>query len=151
MKRLMNEKPPLTLMIGYLTLIISIVLIVWGVWMCFNPSDGMQMLVDTVSSLGITLSLEDAAIVGGFSLIGMGIVAIAIVMIGMGHLLKGRKIMWFVAIILYLSSFIPCLYTLVTSIGNGDGVGPAGPLPVVVSVLVVLYLLRPEVKENYGF
>jgi len=126
-------------------------MIVWGVWMCFNPSDGMQLLIDTVSSFGIIVSLEDAAIIGGFSLIGMGVVAIGIVLVGMGHLLKGRKILWFIAIILYIASLVPCTYTLLTSVSDGDGWGPAGPFPVIVAVLVVIYLLRPEVKENYGF
>ena len=150
-KRPMSEKPPLTLMIGYLTIIVSLVMIVWGAWMCFNASDGMRLLVDTVGYFGIHLSLETAAIIGGFSLIAMGAVAVDIVLVGMGHLLKGRRIMWYVAFILYLGSFIPCSYTLIESLMSGNGVGPAGPLPVVVSVLVVIYLLRPEVKENYGF
>jgi len=138
-------------MIGYSILIASLIVIVWGIWLCFNPSAGMQMLVDTVGYFGISISLENAAIVGGLSMIAMGIVAIGIVMVGMGRLLKGQKIMWFIAIVLYAVSFAPCLYTVVVSIMNGDGWGPAGPFPVAVAVLVVLYLLRPEVKENYGF
>jgi len=111
-------------------------------------------LVDTLSSVGISISLADAAIVGGLSLIGMGVVAMGIVMMGMSllkNVLRGRKILWFIGIVLYAGSLIPCTYTLVTSISNGDGVGPAGPFPVIVPILVVLYLLRPEVKERFGF
>jgi hypothetical protein len=146
----MNEKPSLTSILGYLTLVTGLLLVVWGAWMCFNPSDDVQILVDVLNDVGIGISLAGASALGGVSLAIMGLIAMLIVIIGMGFF-KGFKVAWFIAVIVYAGSFIACTYTFFESLLNGNGMASAGPLPMIVSALVVLYLLRPEVKERFGF
>lgn len=99
--------------------------------------------------LGVAIDLGGlGGVVGGTMLI-VGIVEL---IVGIGFF-KGWRIIWFLAVIVAIIDIILNLFSLITS--WGELTANAGALlgfliPLIITILILYYLFRPNVKEFFG-
>jgi len=132
-----KKRPILIAIIAILTMISGILMIIAGLL--------GGTAVFTID-LFIGTEFENWMAQLGVGMLLMGIIAF---IIGFGFW-KGWKIMWIIAVILYLISVIMLLIAMVLTLMSSISLGWSLIIPLVICLLILFYLTRPKVKEFFG-
>jgi len=98
---------------------------------------GVFLLLAAVLSGVLAGVFSEIAMPAGVTGVGLAVGGILCIVIGWGFL-QGWKVMWYLGVILYIAGAVLSLLSL-----------PAGILGIIISLVVLWYLSRPNVKKYF--
>lgn len=108
--------------------------------MAGNDKPDRPLFVSIAAALYILMGVV-GIIVGAALLNGLGAIpGIIVLVIGMG-LWQGWKIFWYLGVIFGIAYLLLSIFTLPA---------PVGTVPLIVSIITLWYLVRPNVREFFG-
>jgi len=124
------KRPLLVTIIGILDLLCAIACIIFGI---FSIASGTLVVVDDIENF------KEITQFGGIVILIIGLIEL---LVGIG-LLKGWRIMWYLGVIIYALGVIAFAAGLIMGFTIGDLIA------LIICVLILYYLFRPNVKAFF--